>query len=84
MWTQRELDVMKAASKTRWILATMSAVLCAWLTSAPLAQADAPDTLASLVFITEEYPPYNYVDNQQLAGISVELLEEMFAATNVV
>lgn len=59
----------------------MSAVLCAWLTSAPLAQADAPDTLASLVFITEEYPPYNYVDNQQLAGISVELLEEMFAAT---
>lgn len=59
----------------------MSAVLCAWLAFAPLAQADEPDTLTSLVFITEEYPPYNYVDNQQLTGISVELLEAIFAET---
>ncbi|MGP9765035.1 substrate-binding periplasmic protein [Halomonas sp. AOP13-D3-9] len=44
-------------------------------------QADEPDSLAALTFITEEYPPYNYIDNQQLTGISIDLLEAIFAAT---
>jgi polar amino acid transport system substrate-binding protein len=72
---------MKTANITRWISAGMSAVLCAWLVFEPSAQADPPDTLTPLVFITEEYPPYNYVDNQQLTGISIELLEAIFEET---
>lgn len=57
-------------------------VLCFWLASIVNAQAGAPTTLAPLTFITEEYPPYNYLDNQQLTGVSVDLVEAMFAATN--
>ncbi|WP_157496967.1 substrate-binding periplasmic protein [Hahella ganghwensis] len=38
----------------------------------------AADPAASLRFITENSPPYNYVDNDQLTGSSVEILEEMF------
>ncbi|MDQ7733503.1 transporter substrate-binding domain-containing protein [Halomonas sp. SpR1] len=45
-------------------------------------QADASNTLAPLTFITEEYPPYNYLDNQQLTGVSIDLLEAIFAATD--
>ena len=36
-------------------------------------------SLASLTFITEEYPPYNYLDGDRLMGSSVELLEAMLA-----
>lgn len=31
---------------------------------------------AGLTFLTEEYPPYNYSENMQLKGISVELLQK--------
>jgi len=63
------------------------AVLCLCLAMVSSTYAEAPLTLASLTFITEEYPPYNYiadnsnVDNQELTGLSIELLKEMFAAT---
>ncbi|EXJ10098.1 substrate-binding periplasmic protein [Nitrincola nitratireducens] len=35
--------------------------------------------LDKLRFITEEYPPYNYVQNGKLQGIALELLERAFA-----
>jgi len=35
--------------------------------------------LDKLRFITEEYPPYNYVENGRLQGLAVELLERAFA-----
>ncbi|WP_245904627.1 substrate-binding periplasmic protein [Billgrantia lactosivorans] len=38
--------------------------------------------LEELTFITEEYPPYNYRQNDRLEGISVELLERIFAETD--
>ncbi|OAL60130.1 ABC transporter substrate-binding protein [Halomonas sp. ALS9] len=56
-------------------------VLCLWLANAANVQADASGTLTTLTFITEEYPPYNYIDNQQLTGISIDLLDAIFAAT---
>lgn len=34
--------------------------------------------LDKLRFITEEYPPYNYVENGRLQGVAVELLERAF------
>ncbi|SEG41389.1 substrate-binding periplasmic protein [Billgrantia desiderata] len=37
--------------------------------------------LEALTFITEEYPPYNYRQNERLEGISIELLERIFAET---
>ena len=56
-------------------------VLCLWLASGANVEADASDTLAALTFITEEYPPYNYIDDQQLTGVSIDLLEAIFATT---
>ncbi|MFQ3790296.1 substrate-binding periplasmic protein [Halomonas sp. A29] len=38
--------------------------------------------LTGLTFITEEYPPYNYRQNERLEGISIELLERIFAETD--
>lgn len=40
---------------------------------------DSTVSQASLTFITEEYPPYNYLDGDRLMGSSVELLEAMLA-----
>lgn len=37
--------------------------------------------LEELTFITEEYPPYNYRQEGRLEGISIELLERIFAET---
>ena len=36
------------------------------------------DPTANLQFITENYPPYNYLDNDRLTGISVDLLDQIF------
>ncbi|WP_234275721.1 substrate-binding periplasmic protein [Billgrantia zhangzhouensis] len=38
--------------------------------------------LEGLTFITEEYPPYNYRQDDRLEGISVELLERIFRVTD--
>ncbi len=37
--------------------------------------------LEGLTFITEEYPPYNYMRESHLEGISIEILERIFALT---
>lgn len=66
----------------RQLLNRLLAVLCLWLTSIANVQADGANTLAPLTFITEEYPPYNYLDNQQLTGVSIDLLEAIFTATS--
>ncbi|MCH4812535.1 substrate-binding periplasmic protein [Vreelandella neptunia] len=58
------------------------AVLWLWLAVVLGVHAETSEGLASLTFITEEYPPYNYVNNQQLTGRSIELLEAIFVATN--
>ncbi len=59
-------------------------VVVLWLGLAVTANvgAETSDGLAPLTFITEEYPPYNYIDNKQLTGRSIELLEAIFVATN--
>ncbi|SDU04939.1 substrate-binding periplasmic protein [Halopseudomonas salegens] len=49
---------------SRWLL------LCCLLTL-PLQASE----LARLNFITEEYPPYNYISGQQLKGSSVDILD---------
>lgn len=36
------------------------------------------DDLAGITFLTEEYPPFNYVENGKLKGISVDILKEVF------
>lgn len=71
-------------AKSRWCLGwgILTLVLFAWLIFKPVAHAETPDTLTSLLFITEEYPPYNYLANQQLTGTSIDLLEAIFEATN--
>ncbi|MGR2740030.1 substrate-binding periplasmic protein [Billgrantia sp. Q4P2] len=38
--------------------------------------------LSGLTFITEEYPPYNYRQHDRLEGVSIELLERIFAETD--
>lgn len=39
-------------------------------------------SLASLTFITEEYPPYNYLEGDRLVGTSIDLLQAMLAHTD--
>ena len=63
-------------------LKRLMVVLCLWLAVMASVHAETFDGLAPLAFITEEYPPYNYVNNQQLTGRSIELLEAIFATTN--
>lgn len=74
------MKLAKSRRYLRWVILTV--VLFAWLIFNPVAQAKTPDTLTPLVFITEEYPPYNYLANQQLTGTSIDLLEAIFEATN--
>lgn len=64
-------------SATRWWPVALLLVL------APLAHG-ASTSLASLSFVTEEYPPYNYLDPQtgQLRGKAVALLEAMLEQTD--
>lgn len=65
------------------LLKRLVAVLCLWLAVVSNVHAEVSSTLAPLTFITEEYPPYNYINNQQVTGLSIELLEAIFAATSM-
>ncbi|KPQ20453.1 MULTISPECIES: substrate-binding periplasmic protein [unclassified Halomonas] len=68
------LSCLRKSVKGQWLVG----LLCFF---APLALANgAPAALTSLTFVTEEYPPYNYLDEQtgQLKGRAVTLLETMF------
>ncbi|MBZ0217275.1 MAG: transporter substrate-binding domain-containing protein [Fimbriimonadaceae bacterium] len=38
--------------------------------------------ITGLKFMTEEYPPFNYRENGELQGISVEIMIEIFGRTN--
>ncbi|GGC86358.1 substrate-binding periplasmic protein [Vreelandella lutescens] len=69
------------------LLATLSLLLgCVWLIASLSADRVAADdstvSLASLTFITEEYPPYNYLEGDRLAGTSIDLLQAMLAHTD--
>tara|TARA_B100000929_G_scaffold288099_1_gene275918 strand:- start:1073 stop:1861 length:789 start_codon:yes stop_codon:yes gene_type:complete len=61
------------------LLATLSLLLGCAFAILPLSADTLPSSLASLTFITEEYPPYNYRDGGQMVGTSVNLLEDMLA-----
>src|SRR6186997_3330172 len=37
----------------------------------------------ALQMLTEEYPPYNYMDNKALVGVSTEIVVEMGRRANV-
>ena len=64
------------------LLATLLLLLgCAWIAT-PLSAGTPPTSLASLTFITEEYPPYNYLEGDRLAGTSIDLLQAMLAHTD--
>ncbi|EPC02015.1 hypothetical protein L861_20395 [Litchfieldella anticariensis FP35 = DSM 16096] len=53
-----------------------------WLAACLLYATTAAADLDELVFITEEYPPYNFKRNGELQGISVDILSAIFAVTN--
>lgn len=72
---------MGVAKLTPRAVGRFIALLGVWLINIPSTQLASADTLTSLTFITEEYPPYNYLINQQLAGFSIDLLEAIFAET---
>jgi len=47
--------------------------------------AAAGQTIESMYWMTEQYPPYNYLDEKdgQLKGITVDILMEMFKKVGV-
>lgn len=45
-------------------------------------KAFAASGITKLKFMTEEYPPFNYRENGQLKGISVEIMSEIFRRTD--
>ena len=51
--------------------------LCAMLFPA----AAAASQLDGVTYLTEQYPPYNYEENGQLKGISIDLIQKVFAST---
>ncbi len=65
----------------------LQAVLCIALISLmlliPLSTAVNPSAPAKdLVYITEQFPPFNYQDEGKLQGISVDLLDKMLSHMN--
>jgi polar amino acid transport system substrate-binding protein len=44
----------------------------------PCSATDPINPIKNLTYITEQYPPYNFQEEGQLQGISVDLLEEMW------
>ncbi|AZZ91955.1 transporter substrate-binding domain-containing protein [Hahella sp. KA22] len=61
----------------RWyscpVLSCPAMALVALMLGASLCRAD--DTIEKLTFMTEDYPPFNYVQDDKLKGFSVDLLE---------
>ncbi|MCX6642189.1 MAG: cache domain-containing protein [Candidatus Bathyarchaeota archaeon] len=49
----------------------------------PCSSADQAFSAMDLTYITEQFPPYNYQEDGKLQGISVDLLEKMWALTGV-
>lgn len=45
--------------------------------------AAAPATIGSITFMTEDYPPYNYYENGNLKGISVDILHSVLTRLRV-
>jgi len=56
-----------------------------WLTLVALgmSSAVAAQSLQDLEWVTEEYAPYNFTENGELRGISVEIIEEMWARLGI-
>ena len=55
-----------------------SLLLCLPLTTGVFAQ-----KIEDMQFRTEEYPPYNYIQDKTIKGISIELLNDMFSHMNL-
>lgn len=51
------------------------------LSPAASSTGESEDVSEDLVFVTEDYPPYNYVENGTAQGIAVDLLLEAFQKT---
>ncbi|NGO90469.1 MAG: transporter substrate-binding domain-containing protein [Halomonas sp.] len=62
--------------------AALSVWLGSCLASLPAFADASPPSLAGLTFITEEYPPYNYLQAGEIKGTAVDLLEAMLAHTS--
>lgn len=61
------------------------AILCIVLLSLLIPSATSTNQAApakDLVYITEQFPPFNYQEDGKLQGISVDLLEKMLGHMN--
>jgi polar amino acid transport system substrate-binding protein len=58
------------------------AILCFVLLSLLIPSATAADRAKDPVYITEQFPPFNYQEDGTLQGISVDLLEKMLGHVN--
>lgn len=68
------MNVWEAKNRSRCLKILF--VICGLILSPPPTSAQAID---DLVFMTEEYPPYNYEERGELKGISVDLLIMKFS-----
>ena len=50
-----------------------------WTIIIPCMASDQAVSAKDLTYMTEQYPPYNYQEDGKLQGISVDLLEEIWA-----
>lgn len=55
----------------RWLIS----LVCLLIFSLPICASSTERDFGDYIYFTEEYPPYNYVQNGQLTGISVDLLQ---------
>lgn len=53
------------------------------ITAIPCLADDQVSSARNLTYLTEQFPPYNYLKDGKLQGISVDLLEEMWAGMGV-
>ncbi|WP_223292996.1 MULTISPECIES: substrate-binding periplasmic protein [Shewanella] len=50
---------------------------CLYCILSQMAFAEHPSALAKIEYLTESYPPYNYLENGELKGIAIDLLDEV-------
>lgn len=63
-------------------IAILCIVLLSLLPPSALAAANQPAPAKDIVYITEQYPPFNYQEDGKLQGISVDLLDKMLGHMN--
>jgi polar amino acid transport system substrate-binding protein len=73
---------MRAPNKEKGIILITVCIILLLAAGEALAM-DKTNSAKDLTYITEQYPPFNFVENGRLQGISIDLLEEVWETMEI-